>query len=115
MLRLYSVCLYGFDQYRIFLPGVLHVLMALLSVVVPEWIDGLNGLIFNYESFIPIVVYHFFSTGGFHVFTTLLYVVLKERCWKLFSIEALGLGYYFLQCFFVFKMLVWRQFGHGFV
>ena len=115
MVRIYSVCSHGFDRYPLFSPGVLRVLMTLLSVALPEWIDGLNGLIFNCESFFLVVVYHVFSIGGFHVFTTLLYVVLNNRCWKLFSIEALDLGYYFMQCFCAFKMSFWRQFGHGFV
>ena len=115
MVRLYSVCSYGFDRYPLFSPGVLRVLMTLLSVVVPEWIDGLNGLIFNCESFFSIASYRVFSTSGFRVFTTFLYVVLNNQCWKLFSIEALDLGYYFLQCFCAFKMSVWCQFGHGFV
>ena len=87
MIRLYSVCSYGFDRYHLFSSGVLRVLMTLLSLAVPEWIDELSGLIFNCESFFPVVVYRVFPTGGFHVFTTLRYVVLNNRCWKLFSIE----------------------------
>ena len=63
-----------------FSPGALHVFMTLLSVVVPEWIDGINGFIFNCRSFIPVGFYCVFSTGGFRVFTTLLYVVLNDRC-----------------------------------
>ena len=77
MLKLYSVCSYGFDWYRLFSPGVLHVFMTVLSVSMLEWIDGINGFIFNYRSFFLVGVYRLFSTGGFRVFTKVLYVVLN--------------------------------------
>ena len=43
---------------------------------------------FQFWIFFPVGVYRVFSIGGLRVFTTLLYVVLNNRCWKLFFLEA---------------------------
>ena len=73
-----------------FSTGGLCVFITPLFITVPEWIDGLNGLIFSCRSFFLISVYHVFSIGGLRVFTTLLYVVLNDQCWKLFFLKDFG-------------------------
>ena len=56
-----------------YVPQITGVLCVMVSVA-GEWIDG---LISNCKSFFAVGVYSVFCTGGMHLFTTLLFVVLN--------------------------------------